>query len=93
MITSPRPNYFVSTDGYAIEVLGMTGLRYSEGDRQMFIDSEVVNGPSGIGLYQQTIQKWDPPHDEELVTETDRSRIVDNIRVVFKWQGYEIDVI
>ena len=34
----------------------------------MFVDSEVVTGPSGMAVYKDTIQKWDPPYDSFTVT-------------------------
>ena len=30
----------------------------------MFVDSEVLTGPSGMAVYKDTIQKWDPPNDK-----------------------------
>jgi hypothetical protein len=45
--------------GQTVEVLGRTGLRYREADRQMFVDSEVLTGPSGMAVYKDTMQKWD----------------------------------
>jgi hypothetical protein len=93
MFTSPRPNLYKSSDGFSVEVLGRTGLCYREADRQMFVDSEVLTGPSGIAVYKDTIQKWDPPFDNIPVTDSDRDRILNNIRDAFRSQGFEIDVI
>ncbi len=93
MFTSPRPNLYESSDGFSVEVLGRTGLRYCEGGRQMFVDSEVLTGPSGMAVYKDTIQKWDPPYDKVPVTDSDRDRILNNIREAFRSQGFEIDVI
>ena len=76
-----------------MEVLGHTGLRYRESGRQMFIDSEVLTGPSGIAVYKDTIQKWDSPYDNVPVTDSDRDRILKNIREAIRLQGFEIDVI
>ena len=45
------PNIVESSDGFSVEVLGRTGLLYREGDRKMFVDSEVLMGPSGMGIY------------------------------------------
>ena len=70
-----------------------TGLRYSESGRQMFVDSEVVTGPSGMAVYKDTMQKWDPPYDNVPVSDSDRDRILNNIRDAFRSQGFEIDVI
>ena len=75
-----------------MEVLGRTGLRYVEADRSMFVDSEVLAKPGAMALWGETINRWDPPHDAELVGPDDRSRIIDNIRRAFESQGYELQV-
>ena len=93
MFTSPRPNLYENSGGFSVEVLGRTGLRYSESGRQMFVDSEVVTGPSGMAVYKDTMQKWDPPYDSFPVTDSDRDRVLKNITDAFRSQGFEIDVI
>jgi hypothetical protein len=93
MFTIPKPNLYVSSDGFSVEVLGLTGLRYCEGTRQMFVDSEVLAGPAGMGVYKSSIEKWDPPHEAESVSDADRNRIVENIRKAFRFQGFEIHMI
>jgi Immunity protein 74 len=93
MFISSRSNVYESSDGFSVEVLGRTGLRYREAGRQMFVDSEVLTGPSGIAVYKDTIQKWDPPYDNVPVTDSDRDRILKNIREAIRLQGFEIDVI
>ena len=59
----------------------------------MFVDSEVLTGPSGMAVYKDTIQKWDPPNDKIPITVSDRDRILNNIRDAFRSQGFKIDVI
>ena len=76
-----------------VEVLGRTGLCYREDGRQMFVDSEVLTGSSGMAVYKDTIQKWNPLYDNVRVTDSDRDRILNNIRDAFRSQGFEIDVI
>jgi Immunity protein 74 len=95
MFTSPRPNLCESSEGFSVEVLGRTGLRYCERGRHMhmFVDSEVLTGPSGMAVYKDTIQKWDPPYDKVPIIDSDRDRILNNIRDAFRSQGFEIDVI
>jgi hypothetical protein len=36
------------SEGFSMEVLGRRGLRYREAERQMFVASEVLIGPSGM---------------------------------------------
>jgi len=46
-----------------------------------------------MAVYKYTIQKWDPPHENVPVADSDRDRILNNIRDAFRFQGFEINVI
>ena len=76
-----------------MEVLDCPGLRYREGAAKFFKAAEVLTGPSSIAIFKDTIQTWDPPHDNVPITDSDRDRILNNIREAFRSQGFEIDVI
>lgn len=93
MFTSPRPNFYESSDGFSVEVLGQTGLAYREPGRRMFVDAEVVMGSSGLMLYRDSISRWDAPNEADPVDAAERQRILENIRQAFLFQGFEIDVI
>jgi len=93
MFKTPRPNLYESSEGFSVEILGRTGLCYREGDRKMFVDSEVLLGPSGMGVYKSSIKQWDPPHESENIDEIKRKQIIENIRKAFHFQGFEIEVI
>ena len=89
----PRVNVIESDEGFSVEVLGQTGLRYVEGARAMFVDSEVLAGPAGLVMYTSSIKRWDPPHSAELIDEPTKNRIVDNIRRAFRFRGLEIGLL
>lgn len=93
MFTTPRPNLYESSEGFSVEVLGRTGLCYRERGRQMFVDSEVLTGPEGMGIYSSSVKQWKPPHDTEMISDSERDRILQNIREVFRYQGFEIEII
>jgi immunity protein 74 of polymorphic toxin system len=76
-----------------VKVLTRTGRRYRETDREMFVDSKVLTGPSGMTLYKSTKPEWDPPYENVPVTDSDRDRILTNIRRAFRSKSFEIDVI
>ena len=80
MFTSQGPNLYNSSDGFSVEVLGRTGLRCGQANRQMFVDSEVLTGPSGMAVYKDTIQKWDPPCENVPVTSSDRGEFLSTFR-------------
>jgi len=93
MFTSPRPNVYESSDGFSVEVEGRTGIAYRENGREMFVDSEVLAGPAGMVVYQNTINRWKPPHDNEEISAAGRNRILENIREAFRFQGFDIEII
>ena len=89
-----RSNIIQSDEGFSVEVLGLTGLRYTEGPKTLFIDSELLAaGPFLLGMYSGSIKSWDPPYDNEIIDESKRAAIVDNVRRAFRSEGFEIDVI
>lgn len=92
MFSIPRPNVIVSTDGFSVEALGRTGLRYSEAGKTLRIDSEVLAGPSGMVIYTDSINKWEEPNHMEPFNESDRLRIIQNVQAAFKFRGYDIEV-
>lgn len=95
MFSSPRVNLIESDEGFSVEVLGRTGLRYVEGQKSMFIYSEFLVASSSrvLVLYASSIRSWDPPHSAEIVDDTVKNRIIENIRAAFRFHGHEIDVL
>jgi hypothetical protein len=90
MFTIPRVNVIESDEGFSIELLGQTGLKYQEKDQSLFVDSEILNGPSGLIIYTDSIDHWSPSNTQ--VTEPERTRIVENIRRAFKFRGFDIEI-
>jgi len=91
--TVPGPNRYESSRGFAVEVLGRTGLRYAEGERTLFVDSEILAAPAGMLIYLDSIKSWDASDEIEPLSEEARQRIVDNIRAALESQGIAVDVI
>jgi hypothetical protein len=89
--SEPEPNVIESTEGFSVKVLGQTGLRYTEGTRSVWIDSEVLAKPRTIAMSKKTIRFWEGPEPGE-VSEKDRDRIANNIKRAFEACGYELQV-
>ena len=90
--SEPEPNVIESTTGFSVKVLGRTGMRYTEGRRSVWIDSEVLAKPGAIALYQDSIKAWENPDSSAPVNDADRGRIVKNIERAFESCGYELQV-
>jgi hypothetical protein len=91
MFTNPRANFYESSDGFSVEVMGQTGLVYREGERAMLVNSEILAGPAGLVIYHSSIVRWKPPHEAEIVSSENRYQIVRNIQNAFRSQGLEVE--
>jgi hypothetical protein len=91
--SEPRVNVIESNTGFVVEVLGRTGIRYTEGERSMFIDSEAMATPGVMALYSSSIKRWGPPHESDDLGSKDRERIIENIRRGFEFKGHKLEVV
>ena len=90
--SEPEPNLIASSSGFSVRVLGRTGMRYIEGPRSVWIDSEVLAQPGSIVIFEPSIRVWESPDDPGPVTDHDRSQIVQNIKRAFDACGYNLQV-
>jgi len=84
-LTIPRQNVIESDEGYSVEVLGRTGLRYIENGKELILDSEVLMGPAGMILLTRQGSIKD-------LSAQDKHRIVENVRAAFKFRGFDIEI-
>lgn len=87
-----QPSIIECDEGFSVQVLGREGLLYCEGERRLFVGSELSTGPSGLVIYTNSIKAWEPPFQQDEIDSSKKEQIIDNIRRAFRWTGYEIDV-
>jgi len=90
--SEPTVNVIQHRSGFSVKVLGRTGILYSEQDRTMHVDSEVLASP-GMAIYVKSIRAWDPPYQDVSVTPEDSIRIVRNICAAIAWKGESVEVV
>jgi hypothetical protein len=86
-------NVIESDEGFSVKVLGRTGIEYREGDRSMFVDSEVLAVGNGMAVFKDSITGWKPPHNSEPINEEKKHEIVSNICRAVGSQGQHVDVL
>jgi hypothetical protein len=89
MFIIPRVNVIESDEGFSIEVLGMTGLRYTQNDKTLFIDSEIL-ADCALAIEARGINNWD---SGEPIEENSKRKILDNIYRAFVWKGIKPKII
>lgn len=93
MFTIPKVNMVSSDEGFSVEVLGRTGIVYREGDKAMFVDSEVLATGRGIAVFGNSIKGWRLPHEREQVTIAERQRILENIRRAIEFRKQPVEIL
>jgi hypothetical protein len=80
-------------EGFVVEITGgRGGLRYSEGERTIEVDSEFWGGERGLTVYADSIQTWVAPSGLTPVGVVDVKRIAQNIVEAFKFDGYRAEI-
>jgi hypothetical protein len=93
MFFVPRVNVVESDGGFSIEVLGRTGMKYREGERSLFVDSEVLAPGKGIAISSKSIREWDPPHRALQISPEKRDAIINNIRQAMEFKNEPLEVL
>ena len=92
MFKIPRVNVIESDEGFSIKV-EMTIILYTEGEKRLYMYSEILASPGNIAIWKESIRNWEPPYQNELIDENKRDAIVENIRRAFRWKVEWIDVL
>ena len=95
MFTLTSPDQITAADGYVVKVLGRTGLEYREGERVVLIDSEVLVTGRGMAIFKKSLERWQPPHDAEVISAEKKKEILSRLvaAVKFAWSQAPIEVL
>ena len=77
-------------ESFSVSLAGRDGVKYSQGEKTLIVEAEIMTSRAGRAIYQNSIQNWDPPHSAELIDDKSRDKIVDNIVRAFAWADYYI---
>lgn len=91
MFKIPRLNVIESDEGFSVEILGRVGILYTEGEKSVNIDSEILTGET-IAVSKVSIKSWNPPNDREIIDDNKRDLIIENIRRALNFKGVGIYV-
>ena len=95
MYSKPRRNVIESDEGFSVEILGLTGLNYCEGEKCVRISSE-LSAPwhaTAMTVFRSSIHSWAGEYSSEIIDDETREKIIENIRSAFRWQRKEIEVL
>lgn len=70
--------------------VGRDEYKYVEGERSLPVQIDMLRGKPSKMLYSSTIGPWLPPHQDEPVTEAERSRIANKIADFHTRQGESV---
>lgn len=77
---------------FKVKLKGRAGILYIEGEREININSELLLRPYGILIYKSSIKNWNPPHNDELIDDIERNRILNNVVSDFEKLKYRVEI-
>lgn len=75
---------------FSIKMHGRAGMTYSEGEKSIEIDSEMLTGRFDLAVYQGSITEWSGG-SAALVSLEEKVRIIRNIRQFLESKGLKVD--
>ena len=69
MFKKKWPRRIISDTGFEVQIKSRGSILYREGDRSLELNSEYLADNLGIAIYKKFIRTWDPPFNNEKITE------------------------
>lgn len=95
MFSIPAINVISSDEGFGVEILGHTRIRYFDGVAETHFSMEYATGISGLVIFARQNEIVGPPESSRIgqaLNDAEREKAVKNIRDAFQFTGWEIDV-
>lgn len=70
-----------------VKTIDRSRILYKDGWKEMYVAFEWVNPDGATRIDTFSIKHWEPPYDQEIITETDKQKILDAIKEKLEAQG------
>jgi hypothetical protein len=82
--------FFIFDDGAVLWNQGLGQLAFLKGDRSVTIGWDFAERSIGRILHVTAVRHWDPPHDAEQITDSERLQLIDRLRARFEARNERI---
>lgn len=72
--------------------LSRDGYEYCDGDHCLLLQIDMLRGRPDRFVYSSTIKQWLPPHENEVIVDTQRREIADRIGSSLEQAGHSVEV-
>jgi hypothetical protein len=91
MFSVPKQNSIKCDEGFLVEILGRTGVRYEDDVGVATVDGEILAGPSGFIIYRDSVRSVDS--STKIIDAARCDLIIENIRRAFAFRGFDIEIL
>jgi hypothetical protein len=88
--SSRHSPFFVFEDGSVLWNQGLGQLAFLKGDRSVTIGWDFAERSIGRIVHVMEVRHWDPPHDAEQITDSERVQLTDRLRARFEARNERI---
>lgn len=87
-------NRVKSDEGFRVKIRAYQGfVEYREGSKIARVPVEPIIGKPLVHVYNNTEITWNPPHSAEVIPDTKRKQILQNIVEAMKFRKYAVELV
>lgn len=76
--------------GITVRTIGRSRILYKDGKKKMYVSFEWVTPDGATQVDSYSVKKWESPYQDEIITETERQHILDNIKEELERKGLTV---
>lgn len=74
----------------SVKTVGRARILYRDGKRKMYVLFEWVTPDGATEVDTFSVKHWEPPYDQEVITEEEKQKILSNIKNKLEEQGVTV---
>ncbi|RPI75903.1 MAG: hypothetical protein EHM45_14265 [Desulfobacteraceae bacterium] len=92
MFTKRWPGRIIFDKEFEVQIVGRGSIIYKEGEKKLNVASEWLESTHHYWIISDSIRKWEPPFDNELVDYNKKVQIIENIKKALSHINASVDI-
>jgi len=76
---------------FKVKLRGRSAVVYEEGGKIVMIEAEMLTGETDLVIYVDSIGQWQPPHENEAISQDEKNTIKANVTTALEKKGLVIE--
>jgi len=92
MLKKRWPGKVISDKGFEIQIKNRGSIIYKEGKKKLCVGSEWLEDSNHYWIIADSIKKWQPPFDKDIIEVDKKEQIIENIKTALEYIDAQCDI-